>query len=130
MNNKCIGTALERCVACDRSSRALVEQFREPNTPFLAAAVIGAFFGFDAQQLAERAGVHRNTPTVRPHAPRLQAYLRALVRVLAVATELTGDPKRAALLVRNEPLGSSVAAVRTLAVSFFTLLPASASSKS
>ena len=56
------------------------------------------------QELAERAHVHRNTPTARPQAPQLQKYLQDMVRVLAVATEMTGDEKRAAFLVRNEPL--------------------------
>lgn len=43
-----------------------VERFREPNTPYLSPARVGAFFGFRVQELAERAHVHRNTPTSRP----------------------------------------------------------------
>lgn len=82
----------------------LTEQFREPNTPFLSPARVGELFGFKVQELAERARVHRNTPTARPHTPQLQNYLRDLIRVLAAATELTNDSKRAAFLVRNEPL--------------------------
>lgn len=58
------------------------------------------------QELAERAHVHRNTPTARPQAPQLQKYLQDMLRVLAVATEMTGDPDRAAFLLRNEPLRS------------------------
>lgn len=80
------------------------EQFREPDTPYLSPARIGDFFGFKVQELAERAHVHRNTPTARPQAPQLQKYLQDMVRVLAVATEMTGDEKRAAFLLRNEPL--------------------------
>ena len=48
--------------------------------------------------------MHRNTPTARPHAPQLQKYLRDMVRALTVATEMAGDEKRAAFLLRNEPL--------------------------
>lgn len=81
-----------------------VEQFREPNTPYLSPAKVGDFFGFRVQELAERAHVHRNTPTARPQAPQLQKYLQEMVRVLAVATEMTGDLERAAFLLRNEPL--------------------------
>jgi len=81
-----------------------VEQFREPGTPYLSPALLGDFLGFQVQELAERAHVHRNTPTARPQAPQLQKYLQDMVRVLAVATEMTGDEKRAAFLVRNEPL--------------------------
>lgn len=62
------------------------------------------FFGFRVQELAERAHVHRNTPTTRPQAPQLQKYLQEMIRVLAVATEMTGDVERAAFLLRNEPL--------------------------
>lgn len=80
------------------------EQFREPDTPYLSPARIGDCFGFKIQELAERAHVHRNTPTARPHAPQLQKYLQDMVRALAVATEMTGDENRAAFLLRNEPL--------------------------
>ncbi|WP_069865653.1 MbcA/ParS/Xre antitoxin family protein [Pseudomonas citronellolis] len=81
-----------------------VERFREPNTPYLSPSKVGDFFGFQVQELAERAHVHRNTPTARPQAPQLQKYLQDMVRVLAVATEMTGDVQRAAFLLRNEPL--------------------------
>lgn len=84
--------------------KTFAEQFREPDTPYLSPARIGDFFGFKVQELAERAHVHRNTPTARPQAPQLQKYLQDMVRVLAVATEMTGDEKRAAFLLRNEPL--------------------------
>jgi hypothetical protein len=81
-----------------------VERFREPNTPYLSPARVGNFFGFRVQELAERAHVHRNTPTSRPQAPQLQKYLQDMIRALAVATEMTGDAERAAFLLRNEPL--------------------------
>ncbi|MFC6839292.1 MbcA/ParS/Xre antitoxin family protein [Xanthomonas theicola] len=81
-----------------------VEWFREPDTQYLSPARVGDFFGFRVQELAERAHVHRNTPTTRPQAPQLQKYLQEMIRVLAVATEMTGDVERAAFLLRNEPL--------------------------
>jgi hypothetical protein len=81
-----------------------VERFREPNTPYLSPTKVGDFFGFRVQELAKRAHVHRNTPTARPQAPQLQKYLQDMLRVLAVATEMTGDLERAAFLLRNEPL--------------------------
>jgi Protein of unknown function (DUF2384) len=84
--------------------QSLVERFREPNTPYLSPTRVGDFFGFRIQELAERAHVHRNTPAARPQAPQLQKYLRDMVRVLAVAAEMTGDAERAAFLLRNEPL--------------------------
>jgi hypothetical protein len=81
-----------------------VERFREPNTPYLSPSKVGDFFGLRVQELAERARVHRNTPTARPHTAQLQKYLQEMLRVLAVATEITGDSERAAFLLRNEPL--------------------------
>lgn len=84
--------------------QCFVERFREPNTPYLSPTRVGDFFGFRIQELAERAHVHRNTPTARPQAPQLQKYLQDMVRVLAVAAEMTGDAERAAFLLRNEPL--------------------------
>jgi hypothetical protein len=82
----------------------LTERFRESDTPYLSPAKVAEFFGYRVQELAERAHVHRNTPSSRPQAPQLQQYLQDMLRVLAVATEMTGDPKRAAFLLRNEPL--------------------------
>ncbi|NYT83420.1 DUF2384 domain-containing protein [Alcaligenaceae bacterium] len=86
------------------ASPPFIERFREPDTPFLSPARVGEFFGFRVQELAERARVHRNTPTARPHTPQLQKYLQDMLRVLTVATEMTGDPDQAAFLLRNEPL--------------------------
>lgn len=80
------------------------DRFRESDTPYLSPTRISEFFGFQIQELAERAHVHRNTPTARPHAPQLQKSLQDMVRVLAVAVAMTGDEKRAVFLLRNEPL--------------------------
>jgi len=82
----------------------LAEQFREPDTQYLSPVRVSEFFGFQVQELAERAHVHRNTPSARPHAPQLQRYMQDMLRALAVASELTGDTSRAAFLLRNEPL--------------------------
>ncbi|MDR2839236.1 MAG: DUF2384 domain-containing protein [Azonexus sp.] len=85
-------------------AQPIAEQFREPGTPYLSPMRIGEFFGFQVQELAERAHVHRNTLTARIQAPQLQKYLQDVIRVLTVATEMTGDEQRAAFLLRNEPL--------------------------
>ena len=84
----------------------LTERFRDADTPYLSPAKVGRFFGYRVQELAERAHVHRNTPKARPQAPQLQRYLQQMLRVLAAATELTGDEARAVFLVRNEPLAA------------------------
>lgn len=83
---------------------SLSERFREPNSPYLSPSLTSKFFGFQIQDLADRAHVHRNAPSARPQAPQLQSYIRNLLRVLDAATELTGDAARAVFLIRNEPL--------------------------
>ena len=80
------------------------ERFREADTPYLSPAKISELFGLRVQDLAKRAHVHRNTPTSRPQAAQLQKYLQDLLRVLAVATAMTGDERKAVFLLRNEPL--------------------------
>lgn len=80
------------------------EQFREPGSPFLSPSRFADVFGYQLQEVAERAGVHRNTLRLRPGTQQLQAYLQGMVRVLDAATELTGDRDRAVFLIRNEPL--------------------------
>ncbi len=59
----------------------LADRFRERDTPYLSPAKVGDLFGYRVHELAERAHVHRNTPTARPHAQPLQRYLRDMVRV-------------------------------------------------
>lgn len=83
---------------------SLAEQFREPDTQYLSPVRVSEFFGFQVQELAKRAHVHRNTPSARPHAPQLQRYMQDMLRALAVASELTGGTSRAVFLLRNEPL--------------------------
>jgi len=80
------------------------DQFRDENSPYLSPGKVGEAFGLRVQELAEAAHVHRNTPSARPHAPQLQRYLQDMIRVLAVATDMTGDVARAVFLLRNEPL--------------------------
>lgn len=83
---------------------AFIERFREPNTPYLSPEEVGAVFGFQVYELAERAHVHCSIPSTRPQAAQLQKYLHEMVTVLGVATEMSGDLGRAAFLMRNEPL--------------------------
>jgi hypothetical protein len=49
-------------------------------------------------------GVHRNTLTSRSQSPRVQAFLRQIVRVLTSAQEVSGDESVAAAWLLDEPL--------------------------
>jgi Protein of unknown function (DUF2384) len=54
--------------------------------------------------LAKLAHVHRNTLTQRPDSPLVQKSLEPLVRILAAAEQLTGDPDRAIIWFRHQPM--------------------------
>lgn len=83
---------------------AFSEQFRDADTPYLSPERVSVAFGFQVQELAELARVHRNTVTARPQAAMVQRRLQDLLGVLQLATEITGDRARAIFLLRNEPL--------------------------
>lgn len=80
------------------------EQFRADNTPFLSPQRVCDAFGFQVQELADLAHVHRNTIQARPQSATLQKHLQDLLAVLQLATDMTEDLPRAIFLLRNEPL--------------------------
>lgn len=80
------------------------DQFRADDTPFLSPQRVCDAFGFQVQELADLAHVHRNTIQARPQSPALQTQLQNLLAVLQLATDMTGDISRAIFLLRNEPL--------------------------
>jgi hypothetical protein len=82
---------------------SLSERFREADTSYLSPSRIAAMFGWTPEEIALRARVPL-AALARPQTSSLQRYLGNLVRVLAVASEMTGDVDRAALLIRQEPL--------------------------
>jgi len=82
----------------------VLESTREPGTSRFSASGVADLLGLQQQDLAELAGVHRNTLRTHPESPRLQSALRALVRVLSAATAVQPDPQRAIFLVKNEPI--------------------------
>lgn len=58
----------------------------------------------EARELAEVAGVHRNTLRVSPGSTRLQQSLRDILRVLSAARELGRSPADALYWMRNHPI--------------------------
>jgi len=58
----------------------------------------------DLQTLAKQARVHRNTINRAPSSESVQNYLRAAVRVIRAASDLSGDIEQALFWYRNEPL--------------------------
>ena len=82
----------------------ILESAREPGTSRFSASRIASILGLQQQELAELAGVHRNTLRIHPESPRLQSVLRDLMRVLSAATAMEPDPQRAIFLIKNEPI--------------------------
>ncbi len=84
----------------------VLESTREAGTSRFSASGIAAILGLQQQDLAELAGVHRNTLRTHPESPRLQAALRDLMRLMSAAAMVQPDPQRAAFLVKNEPIAA------------------------
>ncbi|MBK1656131.1 DNA-binding protein [Allochromatium vinosum] len=84
----------------------VLESTREPGTSRFSASGVAHILGLQQQDLAELAGVHRNTLRTHPESPRLQSALRDLMRVLSAATAIQPDPPRAIFLIKNEPLAA------------------------
>jgi len=82
----------------------VLESTREPGTSRFSASSVAAVLGLQQQDLAELAGVHRNTLRTHPESPRLQSVLRDLMRVLSAAAAVQPDSQRAVFLVKNEPI--------------------------
>jgi hypothetical protein len=60
--------------------------------------------GVTLTELAQLAHVARNTLTARSGARRVDAALSPLVRILTLASEMSGDLDRAAIWFKHQPL--------------------------
>ncbi|ANB01776.1 hypothetical protein [Ectothiorhodospira sp. BSL-9] len=82
----------------------VLESTREVGTSRFSASNVANILGMQQQDLAELAGVHRNTLRTHPESPKLQSALRDLMRVLSAAMAVESDLQRAIFLVKNEPI--------------------------
>ncbi|MDQ2704841.1 MAG: hypothetical protein M3Y43_06740 [Pseudomonadota bacterium] len=80
-----------------------VDSLQEPRTPYISPQRLSKALGVKIASLAELTGVHRNTLR-NPSSERLQGRMREMVKVIAAATELTGDVDKAIYWYRNEPI--------------------------
>ena len=79
-------------------------RFSEQDGPFLSARRIAETLGVTLSDLAALAGVARNTLTAKSGAMRVDQALSPLARILAVASEMAGDDRRAALWFKHQPI--------------------------
>lgn len=82
----------------------LSESLREPGKTDLSPAAVSEVLGLQQQELAQLAGVHRNTLRLHPETPRVQATLRDLARVLTALTQVQPDVATAVYHLKNTPI--------------------------
>lgn len=78
--------------------------FAEDQLPFLSARRVAAQLGVTLAELAKLAGVARNTLTAASGARKVDQALSPLVRIIAMAAEMTGDEKRAVIWFKHQPI--------------------------
>jgi uncharacterized protein (DUF2384 family) len=79
-------------------------RFGDGQTPFLSARRVSDLLGVTLTELAGLIGVARNTLTARSGARKVDAALSPVVRILAMASEMAGDEKRAAIWFKHQPI--------------------------
>jgi hypothetical protein len=79
-------------------------RFGDAPAPFLSARRIAAILGVNLSELAELAGVARNTLTAKVGGRKVDAALSPIVRILAMAGEMAGDEQRAAIWFKHQPI--------------------------
>ena len=81
---------------------ALLSDFRERD--YLSPQRVSRRLRLPMAELAKLVHVHRNTLARRPSSASVQRSLEPIVRILAAAEELTGDPDRAIVWFRHQPI--------------------------
>lgn len=92
--------------ALDATYEQFVVYLREVDStaPVLSPRRFSQALNIDLQTLAEQAHVHRNTLSRAPDSRSVQDFLRAALRVIKAAFDLSGDLGKALFWYRNEPL--------------------------
>ena len=79
-------------------------RFGDEPAPFLSARRIADALGVNLSELAELAGVARNTLAARTGGRKADAALSPIVRILAMASEMAGGEQRAAIWFKHQPI--------------------------
>ncbi len=79
-------------------------RFGDEPAPFLSARRIAGVLGVNLSELAELAGVARNTLAAKAGGRKVDAALSPIVRILAMAGEMAGDEQRAAIWFKHQPI--------------------------
>jgi hypothetical protein len=79
-------------------------RFGDEPVPFLSARRIAESLGVNLSELAELAGVARNTLAAKTGGRKADAALSPIVRILAMAGEMAGGEQRAAIWFKHQPI--------------------------
>ncbi len=82
----------------------VLDSVREPGSVNLSPDLIANRLQLPLQDLAAMARVHRNTVRLHPESPRMQLFLRDVMRVLSAASQMQPDTERAWFLIKNAPI--------------------------
>ncbi|PPT76647.1 DNA-binding protein [Xanthomonas arboricola] len=83
---------------------ALTERLRVPDRTILSPTAMAGLLDLSQQELAELAGVHRNSLRVHPESPRVQDLLRNLSRLLVAMTQVQPDERQVVFHLKNTPI--------------------------
>ncbi len=78
--------------------------FSDAQVPFLSAREIERRLGVTQSELAQLAGISRNTLASDKSSRKVDDALSPLVRIIAMAAEMTGEEQRAAIWFKHQPI--------------------------
>ena len=78
--------------------------FGDARTPFLSAREVERRLGVTQSELAQLAGLSRNTLASDKSSRKVDDALSPLVRIIAMAAEMAGDEQRAAVWFKHQPI--------------------------
>jgi uncharacterized protein (DUF2384 family) len=84
--------------------RSDAARFGDGEAPYLSARRLADALGLTLTELASLTGLARNTLTAKSGARTVDGALSPIVRILALAAEMAGDDRRAALWFKHQPI--------------------------
>jgi hypothetical protein len=82
----------------------IATHFADQRSPFLSARRVADGLGVTLSELARLAGIARNTLTAKSSARKVDQALSPVVRIIAMASEMTGDEQRAVIWFKHQPI--------------------------
>jgi uncharacterized protein (DUF2384 family) len=81
-----------------------LDEVSEPGQGYLSPRRMSQVLRMPLSELARVAHLHRNTLAREPRSDRVQSRLGEIARLIAFASDLTGDTGRAIIWFRHQPL--------------------------